>query len=97
MAFKKKYYRDSEQTHKCEYTPGIRALITDSGIGFDHLSGFHSSTSGPQNSGLRLAPRMDTVTFVPLGIGMASISLPLVPLIGTARGNTMSRTVLFVR
>jgi hypothetical protein len=38
---------------------------------------------------------MDTVTFVPLGIGMASISLPLVPLIGIARGNTMSRTVLW--
>ena len=85
----------NKTTHKCEYTPGTRALVTDSGIGFDHLSGFHSYASGPHNSGLRLVPRMDTVTIVPLGIGMESISLPLVPLIGNERGNTMSRVVLY--
>ena len=37
---------------------------------------------------------MDTDTSVPFGTGMASISLPSVPLIGTPRGNTISRPVL---
>ena len=37
---------------------------------------------------------MDPITFVPLGIGIASICLPLIPLIGTARGKTMSRSAL---
>ena len=37
---------------------------------------------------------MDTDTSVPFGTGMASISLPSVPLIGIPRGNTISRPVL---
>ena len=77
-------------THECEYTPGTRALIKDSGSGFIHLSGFHSHASGPHSSGLRLVPMIDTYTVVPLEIGMASIFLPLVPLIGAPRGKTMS-------
>lgn len=81
--------RMNRVTYRCEYTPGIRVLIKESGSGFNHLSGFHSYASGPHISGLRLDPMIDTYTRVPLGIGRTLISLPLVPLIGTARGKTM--------
>ena len=37
---------------------------------------------------------MDGIIFVPLGTGMASISLPSIPLIGTPRGKMMSCRVL---
>ena len=88
------YISRSHVTYKCEYTPGIRALIKESGSEFNHLSGFHSYESDPHISGLRLHPMMDTNTSVPLGIGIAWISFPFIPLIGTARGNTISRTTL---
>ena len=64
--------------------------MIDSGRGFDHLSGFHSCASGPHNWGLRLDPMMVAIICVPLGIGIASISLPFLPLIGAPRGKIMS-------
>ena len=74
--------------------PGIRALTTESGRGYSHLSGFHSRTSGPQNSGFRLQPMIEMNTCVPFGMGSSAMSSPSRPLTGAANGKKMSSWTL---
>lgn len=75
--------------------PGICALLTLSGSGFSHRSGFHSSASGPQISVFLFAPRIDMMTFVFFLMGTSLIvDFPSADLIGHKRGMTMSLRVL---
>jgi len=69
----------------------------DCGRGLSHLSGFHSSESGPHNAGFLFEARMETIISVPLGTCISFNSCPFVPLIGDDKGKIISRRTLIER
>ena len=82
--------KEKTNTDKFEYIPGIRALVTLSGRGESHLSGFHSSASGPHISTDRFTPRIAMKTSVLWGTRISPTSVPSLPTIGLESGSTVS-------
>lgn len=72
----------------------MRALVTLSGRGESHLSGFHSAASGPQMSGSVFKVLMPMMTVVFFGTYTSLMVLPSLPLIGDLRGRIVSRRAL---
>ena len=86
--------RCKPNTHKFEYTPGIFAFVTLSGIGSSQRSGRHSSASAPQIALLRFAESMPMPIAVSFGTTIESSVRPLRPRMGDERGRTISFRVL---
>lgn len=70
------------------------ASSTLSGKGFSHRSGFHSNTSSPQCSAIRLAAMLLINTTVPFGTNISDINVPSRPGIGLERGRIVSSKFL---